>query len=642
MTGLTGTAASATARAGWSGPVDSLAFDGEAIRGRLADLASPCYAVDYGGRIGLTSEGEIAALSDHGPELVAALGPLPVDRLGSPEFRRAHGVQLAYAAGAMANGVAGEELVAALARQGILAAFGTAGLAPARVEAAIDRLQSALPRGPFAFNLIHSPDAQWLEQALVELYLARRVQTVEASAFMSLTPAIVQYRAAGIERGADGAPVAANRVIAKVSRPEVARQFLSPPPDAMLTDLVAAGRVAEWQARAAAELPMADDVTVEADSAGHTDRQPLVLLLPAMIALRDELHAARRYRCAPRIGAAGGIATPAAVAAAFTLGADYVVTGSINQSCVEAATSPAVKTLLAQVAITDVAMAPAADMFELGVQVQVLKRGTLFAMRARRLYELFTSYDGLEAIPDPERGRLERELFRLPLDTVWEQTRTYFAQRDPHLLERAESEPRLRMALTFRWYLGRSSDWAATGDPDRAADYQVWCGPAMGAFNAWASGSPLADPAGRRAGHVAWSLMSGAAQLMRAQALRAHGAVLPAQATQTRPVAPPAATQPAAPATRPPPAAPPTAEAIEQWFVAELAARLSIEPDLVDVQTEFGAFDISSVQALAILARLEQWLGRRLSQTLVWNYPTIAALAAHLGRDESGQDSVLA
>jgi trans-AT polyketide synthase/acyltransferase/oxidoreductase domain-containing protein len=642
MRSLAGSAAFATAPAGWSGPVDSLEFEGDAIRRRLADLASPCFAVDYEGRVGVTSEGEITPPSDSGPELVAAVGSLPADRLGSAEFRRAHGVDLAYAAGAMANGVAGEELVAALGRKGILAAFGTAGLAPARVASAIDRVQSALPRGPFAFNLIHSPDATALEQALVELYLARRVRTVEASAFMQLTPAIVQYRVAGIEPGDDGAPAAANRVIAKVSRPEVARQFLSPPPAAMLTDLVSAGRVAAWQARAAAELPMADDVTAEADSAGHTDGQPLVLLLPAMIALRDELQSAERHRQPPRIGAAGGVATPSAAAAAFALGADYVVTGSINQSCVEAATSPAVKALLAQAAMTDVAMAPAADMFELGVQVQVLKRGTLFAMRARRLYDLFTSYDRLEAIPAPERARLQRELFRLPLDTVWEQTRAYFAQHDRELLERAESDPRLRMALTFRWYLGRSSEWAATGDPDRAADYQVWCGPAMGAFNAWAAGSPLADPAGRRADHVAWSLMSGAAQLMRAQALRAQGAVLPAEATQTGPVAPPAAPQPVAPPTREPAATPPTAEVIEQWFVAELAARLSIDPDSVDVHTEFGAFDISSVQALAILARLEQWLGRRLSQTLVWNYPTIAALAAHLGLDERGHDSVVA
>ena len=47
------------------------------------------------------------------------------------------------------------------------------------------------------------------------------------------------------------------------------------------------------------------------------------------------------------------------------------------------------------------------------------------------------------------------------------------------------------MALVFRWYLGQSSRWANAGEPTRKLDYQVWCGPAMGAFNEWAKGSFL-------------------------------------------------------------------------------------------------------------------------------------------------------
>ena len=68
------------------------------------------------------------------------------------------------------------------------------------------------------------------------------------------------------------------------------------------------------------------------------------------------------------------------------MGAAYVVTGSVNQACVESGTSPAVRQMLAEAEQADVAMAPAADMFEMGVKVQVLKRGTMFAMRAAKLY----------------------------------------------------------------------------------------------------------------------------------------------------------------------------------------------------------------------------------------------------------------
>ena len=57
-------------------------------------------------------------------------------------------------------------------------------------------------------------------------------------------------------------------------------------------------------------------------------------------------------------------------------------------------------------------MAPAADMFEMGVKVQVLKRGTMFAMRAAKLYELYRAYPSLEQIPAAERANLEKNLFR--------------------------------------------------------------------------------------------------------------------------------------------------------------------------------------------------------------------------------------
>jgi NAD(P)H-dependent flavin oxidoreductase YrpB (nitropropane dioxygenase family) len=70
------------------------------------------------------------------------------------------------------------------------------------------------------------------------------------------------------------------------------------------------------------------------------------------------------------------------------MGAGYVLVGSINQACVESGTCDMVRQMLADAEQADTAMCPAADMFEMGVKVQVLKRGTMFAMRATKLYEL--------------------------------------------------------------------------------------------------------------------------------------------------------------------------------------------------------------------------------------------------------------
>ena len=93
---------------------------------------------------------------------------------------------------------------------------------------------------------------------------------------------------------------------------------------------------------------------------------------------------------------------------------------------------------------------------------------------------------------------------------------------------RGETEPKHRMALVFRWYLAHASRWANAGEPTRQLDYQVWCGPAMGAFNEWTKGSFLERVQERRAGTVALNLLVGAAALWRLDAARRQGAALPA------------------------------------------------------------------------------------------------------------------
>jgi hypothetical protein len=64
-----------------------------------------------------------------------------------------------------------------------------------------------------------------------------------------------------------------------------------------------------------------------------------------VLRLANRINRERAYATPVRVGAAGGIGTPDAAVAAFSLGAAYVVTGSINQASVEANTSPAAKRL---------------------------------------------------------------------------------------------------------------------------------------------------------------------------------------------------------------------------------------------------------------------------------------------------------
>jgi PfaD family protein len=499
-------------------------YDEETLERALGKIGEPKLIVERAGATELI-EGDLAAFDGNGSErLIGYLPACRLEHLGDRAFCAAHGIRYPYLAGAMANGIGSAEIVEAMGRGGMLGIFGAAGLPPTTVEAAIDRLERTLgDTVPYGFNLIHSPSEPALEEAVVALYLRRGVRLVEASAYLDLTLPVVRYRVAGIHRDGLGQVVTPNRVIAKVSRVEVAARFLAPPPEKFLRALVAAGELTPEQAAWATMIPMADDLTAEADSGGHTDNQPAIVLLPTMLALRDRMQSQYGYRTPPRIGAAGGISTPWAAAAALAMGAAYVLAGSVHQACVEAGTSDAVRRMLAEARQADIAMAPAADMFEMGVKVQVLKRGTMFAMRAAKLFELYKACGGLDQIPAAERAALEKTIFRAPLETIWDQTRAFFAARDPAQVDRAARDPKHKMALCFRWYLGLSSQWANSGEPARTIDYQIWCGPAMAAFNEWVRGSFLEHPENRRVVTVALNILYGAAVLCRARTLAGQG-----------------------------------------------------------------------------------------------------------------------
>jgi PfaD family protein len=456
--------------------------------------------------------------------VTALLPALYPEWLGDRSFCETHGARFPYVVGEMANGLTTVPMVVEAARAGFLGFFGAAGLDPARIEDAVAQLSRELgPESGWGSNLIHSPQEPALEDATVEVYLRRGARRVSASAFMKLTLPVVRYAATGLALDAGGRVVRRNHLFAKISRPETARLFLAPAPPEMLDALVAGGRLTREEADLARRVPLAEDVTVEADSGGHTDNRPLSAIFPSIARAAADLAAVHGHGRPVRLGAAGGLGTPSAVAAAFALGAAYVLTGSVNQAAVESGLGASGRALLAQAGVADVAMAPAADMFELGAQVQVLRRGTLFAARARRLRELYKSCASLEEIPAAERGRLEKELFQLPLATVLEQTERFWAARDPRQNERAGRDPKHRMALCFRWYLGQSSRWAIADDPARRADYQIWCGPAMGSFNDWVRGSFLEDPSRRTVAQIGRNLLEGAIGVTRAQQLRACG-----------------------------------------------------------------------------------------------------------------------
>ncbi|MFE6775908.1 ACP S-malonyltransferase [Streptomyces sp. NPDC057702] len=442
----------------------------------------------------------------------AARGAILATDLGSASFKRDYGLRYACLTGGMYRGIASAELVVAVGKAGMLGFLGTAGQRPERVEDDIRLLKRRLTDGEaYGLNLVHDPGHPEREDALVDLYLRHEIRTVEASAFIAMTPALIRYRLTGLRRDAAGHVVPRGRVIAKVSRPEVARAFLSPAPTRIVEQLLAQGRITETEAELARELPVADDLCLEADSGGHTDQGVALALMPAMRRLRDDITAQRGYPRRVRLGAAGGIGTPDAAAACFLMGADFVTTGSINQCTVEAGTSEQVKDLLQDINIQDTGYAPAGDMFEYGARVQVLKRGVLFPARANKLYELYRRHDALEQIDATTAEQLQSRYFRKTFAEVYAEVQAHHPRRE---IERAESDPKHKMALVFKWYFAHATRQALSGSDEGRVDFQVQCGPALGAFNQWVRGTELEDWRRRHVADINHRVLDEAAALM--------------------------------------------------------------------------------------------------------------------------------
>ena len=514
-------------------PVQSMSEDEAlaAVRQRLLQTNETFHAH-------VSPTGELCGVTDDRAYGSIEIKACTYANLGDPSFLKAYNCTLPLYTGAMAKGIASAELVVAAGKEGVLASLGAGGLPLGLVDKALDHIQTHLSNNePYAVNLIHSPFDDHLEKGCVDLLLKRGVRIVEASAFMALTPHVVRYRVAGLRKDpTTGKIICDNKIIFKVSRTELAEMALRPAPKKLLKKLLKAGEITKEQAEMSKYVPMCDDIAVEADSGGHTDNRPIHVILPLIMRLRDRITKELKYGKdrRVRVGVGGGIGCPEAALAAFSMGAAFVVTGTINQMCRQAGTCDYVRKVLSEATYSDVTMAPAADMFDQGVELQVIKKGTLFASRARKLFQLFQSYDSLDEIPKNEMKKIEKRIFQKSCDDVWEETRNFYINRlkDPEKVKRAEEkDPKLKMSMTFRWYLSKSSGWANRGGPDRQGknrqlDYQIWCGPAIGSFNEFIKGTYL-DPKVANAYpdvvQINKQVLFGACYLRRLQSLtRAH------------------------------------------------------------------------------------------------------------------------
>lgn len=432
--------------------------------------------------------------------------------LGSKDFKKEYNLKYPYIAGGMYRGIASKEMVVKMGMAGMMGYFGTGGLALDEIEKAIQYIQNSLKDGQaYGMNLLSGHG----EKELVELFLKYKVRNIEAAAYIQMTTDLVRYRIKGLSYSEEKSGIdIKNRIMAKLSRPEVAELFLSPPPERIVKKLLESGSITKTEAELSKNIPMADELCIEADSGGHTDQGSPYALMPAIQRLRDREMSKYGYAKKVLVGAAGGIGTPESAAAAFVLGADFILTGSINQCTVEAGTSNTVKDLLQHIDVQDTDYAPAGDMFETGAKIQVLKKGVFFPARANKLYSLYQHYNSLDEIDEKTRKTVQDKYFRRTFDEIYEGVKSYYSESNPAIIKKAEKNSKHKMALVFKWYFKHSTDLALKGEQDQKVDYQVQCGPSLGAFNQWVKGTKYEDWHNRHVDEIAIMLIEDTAKLL--------------------------------------------------------------------------------------------------------------------------------
>jgi acyl carrier protein len=83
--------------------------------------------------------------------------------------------------------------------------------------------------------------------------------------------------------------------------------------------------------------------------------------------------------------------------------------------------------------------------------------------------------------------------------------------------------------------------------------------------------------------------------------------------------------------------APKTKAEIREGLLALLSELLHLDPQELDVSQPFTYYGLDSADAIRTMGKLETWLGRSLSPTLIWDYPNIETLAHYLAGEPGAE-----
>jgi len=74
---------------------------------------------------------------------------------------------------------------------------------------------------------------------------------------------------------------------------------------------------------------------------------------------------------------------------------------------------------------------------------------------------------------------------------------------------------------------------------------------------------------------------------------------------------------------------------LTDWLTVKVAGYVDVAPDTIDIETPLADLGIDSVLGMTLCADLECEKGFAVETTIVWDYPTIDAIATHLAAERA-------
>ncbi|KAA1246069.1 SDR family NAD(P)-dependent oxidoreductase [Aquimarina sp. RZ0] len=435
--------------------------------------------------------------------------PVKPNDLGNKLFQKRYGCKWSYYVGGMYRGIASEELVVKCGNSDILGILGYMRLPFDEVDQILGTLRTKLANKTYGIGFSPSSftgDSTAIDMKFIDLYIKHEVPVLELATHIDVSKEIVYARCKGLRKSGEKI-IRPRLLLGKLSRLELAEKFMSPAPYDILVSLINEGLISEEEAEIAKKIPLCDDIVFEGSSAGYTDQQPVLISLPSFISLRNSMMIKYGYTDQILIGYGGGLGTPSAIAATFMMGADFVLTGSINQCTVESGMSSPAKKLLENANIYDFDLTPHGYALKYGFKIQALNKGTKFVSNSKYLGDIWNRYDSLESIPETIIKQIEK-IFGRTLDEVWDLVIEHKKKTNPDQINEAHKDPKLKMTLVFIWYYAFTQKVTLTGDENYIDHYQIHSGPAMGAFNQFVKGTEYENWQNRHVNEIAELLMN--------------------------------------------------------------------------------------------------------------------------------------